>query len=343
MRILVLMGGDSPEREVSLASGEGIAKGLKSVGHEVIKIDTALGPQQIPDGAQLLPQGIRSLPPKKEELPQSHGKLTIEVIRGFPLSEVDVIFIALHGGQGEDGTIQGLLELAGVPYTGSGVLASALAMNKAIAKTIFQQVGVRTPPWFLIDLREKIKVEKVTRMIEERFGFPAVTKPNNQGSTVGFSIVREREDLERGLRAAGEYSREVLVEKYIPGREITVAILEDKPLPVIEIHPKHGVYDYECKYTTGMSEYTVPAKLPPKVTEEAQKQALLAFKALRCRDYGRVDMRLSPHNEVFCLEVNTLPGMTGTSLVPKAAKAVGIDFPQLVDRIARLALRRDKI
>ena len=167
-----------------------------------------------------------------------------------------------------------------------------------------------------------------------------VVKPNDQGSTVGFSIVEQREELPDALAKAAEYTTEILIEQYIPGRELTVAVLEGSALPVIEIRPKHGVYDYECKYTKGMSEYIVPAEIPEHIETEIKAMALRAFEALKCEDYARVDFRLSDQGQLFCLEVNTLPGMTATSLVPKAAKAVGIEFPDLVARIARLASGR---
>jgi len=338
MKIAVLLGGNSPEREVSLASGEQIAKALKELGHEVIRIDPAMGAQVVPEDVELLPSGVGRRPPTLEELPEDSHIKTIEAVRFLAHLKVDVVFNGLHGGIGEDGTIQGLLELSKIPFTGSGVLASALAMNKAMAKRVFERVGVTTPPWLLYKWGGEQSTEELTKAIESHFGFPAVVKPNNQGSTVGFSVVRTPEELPQAVEAAAIYGPHILIERYIPGREITVSILEDRALPVIEIKPKHGVYDYECKYTPGMTEYEVPANLPESVTRHVQEQALRAFRALQCSQYGRVDLRLDPEMQPYCLEINTLPGMTKTSLVPKAARAVGMDFPSLVQRIVEIAL-----
>ena len=340
MKIVVLTGGDSPEREVALASGECITKALRSRGHQVIEIDTARGAKQLPQDVKLLPDGIRPQPPKLEELPAKHGELAVEAMRTSSMDGVDVVFVALHGGQGEDGTIQGLLDLVGVPYTGSGVLASALAMDKTVSKRIFEQVGVRTPPWMLVHWDKNPSIDEVAERIEKSFGFPVAVKPSNQGSTVGFSAVQYPDQLEVALRTAAVYGNEILIEKFIEGRELTVAILEDRALPVVEIHPEHGVYDYECKYTKGKSRYSVPAEIPAEVTAEIQAQALKAYHALKCEGYARIDFRLGTDNFTYCLEVNTLPGMTETSLVPKAARAVGIEFPELCERIARLALQK---
>lgn len=312
MKIAVLMGGTSAERGVSLASGEGIAKALEEAGHEAVKIDIA------PMGGWLPLTALNAL---------------------WPLN-VDLAFIALHGGCGEDGTIQALLDLMGVPYTGSGVLACALSMDKAMAKTIFKQKGIRTPPWFKMDIDGNTDLRTVAEKIDGSVGFPVVVKPNNQGSTIGVSIVEGSEGLASAIEKAKGYTDELLFEGYIAGRELTVAILEDEPLPVLEIHPEHGIYDYECKYTKGKSRYTVPAEIPPEVASETQQMALAAFKAIKCEGLVRVDFRLSRDNLPCCLEVNAVPGMTETSLVPKAAKAAGIGFPQLVDKIAKLALKR---
>lgn len=340
MKILVLMGGISAERDVSLASGEAIVKALKSVGHKVMALDTAQGQRLLSDDGKYLPEGVKETPPDVTELERIGKQQALEAIHSFDFSEVDVIFLALHGGQGEDGTIQALLDLTGKPYTGSGVLASALAMNKAMSKKMFEREGILTPEWFMIEQNELPPISSIAKRIEKSFGFPCVVKPNDQGSTVGLTVVNSRQNLSKAFECARKFSRYILVEKFIPGRELTVGILGDVPLPVVEIIPEHGIYDYECKYTHGKSNYICPAEIPEEKTKEIRTIGLKAFKALGCEDYARVDFRYSEDSRFYCLEVNTLPGMTDTSLVPKASKALGIDFPGLVDRIARLALKK---
>jgi len=241
----------------------------------------------------------------------------------------------MHGKWAEDGTIQSLLELRGLKYTGSKVLASALAMDKEMSKLIFRQVSVQTADW--ISLADN-RFEAVIDEIKNRIGFPCVIKSNDQGSTVGLTLVKDESQIKDAVNLALKFSSKVLIEKYIPGREITVAILLNQALPVLEIVPKSGFYDYEHKYTSGMSEYIVPANIPAEVAEEAQRQALIAFQSLGCEGYARVDFRMTNENEIYCLEVNTLPGMTATSLVPKSAKAAGISFEELIDKIIRQAL-----
>jgi D-alanine-D-alanine ligase len=343
LKVLVLMGGISAERDVSLASGEAIVKALKSAGHKVIALDTAKGQNLLPDSGKYIPEGVKTKPPDVAELEKKGKELALKAIDSFDFSEVDVIFLALHGGQGEDGTIQALLDLTGKPYTGSGVLASALAMNKAMSKKIFEREGILTPEWFLVEDSDLSDLSKIEDRIEKSLGFPCVVKPNDQGSTVGLTIVNEKSELKKAFDFAKKYSTQFLVEKYIPGRELTVGILGDQALPVVEIVPEHGIYDYECKYTTGKSKYIAPAEIPEEKSKEIQSIGLKAFRALGCEGYARVDFRFGEDDRFYCLEVNTLPGMTAHSLVPKAAKALGIDFPVLVDRIARLALRKRRI
>jgi len=342
LKILVLMGGISAERDVSLVSGEAIVEALKSVGHQVMALDTAQAQKLLPNQGNFLPEGIKEEPPDVTELERKGKQLTLEAIHSFDFSEVDVVFLALHGGQGEDGTIQALLDLTGKPYTGSGVLSSALAMNKAMSKKIFEREGILTPDWFLLEKSELSDFSCVSERISKSFGFPCVVKPNDQGSTVGLTIVEEDKGVKEAIQFARKYSNYILVERFISGRELTVGILGDMALPVVEIIPEHGIYDYECKYTHGKSNYVCPAKISPERTKEIQTIGLKAFKALRCEDYARVDFRYGDDDRFYCLEVNTLPGMTATSLVPKAAKVMGIDFRELVETIAKLALRSKK-
>lgn len=344
MKILVLMGGDSAERDVSIASGEAVEEALKKTGHKVIPVDTSKSWQVLPNNhIQYLPQGIKTAPPGMQELKPIDSDVVLKHFESQDLKDVDVIFLALHGGKGEDGTIQALLDLTGKPYTGSGMLASALAMNKAMSKKIFEREKIRTPQWILWDSDNSADISQLQKEIKKKFGYPVVVKPNNQGSTIGLTILQKTGDLKEAVNLAGEYSHQILVEEFIPGREITVGILDDQALPVIEIVPEHGIYDYECKYTPGKSKYVCPAALSKKQTQEVQEMAVKAFKILGCKGYARVDFRLGQDKKFYCLEVNTLPGMTKTSLVPKAAKAAGIEFPQLVDKIVKLGLKKKKV
>jgi D-alanine-D-alanine ligase len=246
------------------------------------------------------------------------------------LKDADVVFLALHGGQGEDGTIQALLDMAHVKYTGSGHLSSALAMDKDLSKKLFREAEVKTADWLMSPV--------TTEQVEGILALPVVVKPSKQGSTVGLSLVKKREDLAPAIEEAGKYDDEVMIERFIPGRELTVGILGVVALPVGEILAKHEIYDYECKYTAGMATEEFPAKLSPEATEKVQQQAIAAFKALKLRGYARIDFRLTTEGEFYCLEANTLPGMTELSLIPQGAAAMGIGFPELCERIVRLAV-----
>lgn len=327
-KVALLVGGTSPERQVSKMSGKGILQALKNLQYPAVLIDPAYGLNQ----------------PKKEEdffsekdYSEISNRNCIDAINSNLLDDVDVVFSAMHGKWAEDGTIQSLLELRGLKYTGSKVLASALAMDKEMSKVIFRQAGVQTADWFTVQQRSFEPI-LIADEIKQRFGFPCIIKANDQGSTVGLKFVQDESGVEEGIAIAQQYSNKALIEKYIPGRELTVAVLIDEALPVLEIIPKSGFYDYEHKYTSGMSQYIVPAKIPDDVAKKAQQQALNAFNALGCEGYARVDFRLNNQNELFCLEVNTLPGMTPLSLVPKAAKAVGISFEELIRRIIQQTL-----
>ena len=206
-----------------------------------------------------------------------------------------------------------------------------------MSKILFQHYGIKTPKWISIP-KNNFEPEQVLEMIKKNLGFPCVIKPNDQGSTVGLTICKDESEVVAAIHLALEFSDNALIEEYIEGHEITVGIIEGTALPALEIKPKHGLYDYECKYTSGMSEYIVPADIPKDIFEKLQLQALMAFKSLGCEGYGRIDFRVNSKWEIYCLEVNTLPGMTSTSLVPKMAKAVGISFEQLIERIIKLSL-----
>jgi D-alanine-D-alanine ligase len=332
MRVTVLTGGTSAERDVALASAVQVIGALRSRGHEVAVVDTARG--YIPQGDEpaLLSALVGTEPPSIAQLTSlERGLLLTGLANLAAVRDADVLFLALHGGRGEDGTIQTLLEMVGVPYTGSGRLGSAMAMDKDISKRLFQRAGVPTAPWVMAPAAK----DEVGR----QFGWPVVVKPSKQGSTVGLSVVKSPKDYEAAVALARQYDDEIMIEAFVPGRELTVGVLEGRTLAVGEIIPRHEIFDYECKYTPGMSQEVFPADLPRAVTEECSRLSLLAHEALKLGGYSRVDFRLTPAGDLFCLEVNTLPGMTATSLLPQAARAVGIEFPELCERICRVARR----
>ena len=331
MKITVFMGGTSSERNVSLASGIRIVEALRSRGHTVTPLDPAKGVIDAAEERALVTGKVGTQPPSLEALSKfAEGAFLPNLTSMKEVTGADVVFLALHGGQGEDGTIQALLDMANVKYTGSGLLSSALALDKDLSKKLFRQADVKTADW----LMTPVTVEQVEGIL----GLPVIVKPSREGSTVGLTLVKKREDLAPAIEEAGKYDYEVMVETFIPGRELTVGILGDIALPVGEILPKHEIYDYECKYTAGMATEEFPAKLSREATEKVQQQALAAFKALKLRGYARIDFRLTTEGEFYCLEANTLPGMTELSLIPQGAAAMGISFPELCERIVRLAL-----
>lgn len=334
MNIAVLLGGTSPERYVSMASGKGVAQALASAGHTVTIYDIALGAQARIDIESLqLPTEVA---PSYEELQQLSPAEIITAIQTLP-GDIDVVFMALHGSPGEDGTVQSLLELRGLPYTGSGVLSSALAMDKSMSKRVLEHYDIPTPRWFQLQSGEA-SLDELRHNVDYYTAYPVVVKPNDGGSTVGLSIVDDENGLWAAYELAAKYSKSVLFEEFIDGRELTVTILGEESLPVVEIRPKSGIYDYANKYTAGRTEYFCPAELPRSIEEELGELARQAHAALGCQGYSRVDFRLDTDNAPYCLEVNTLPGMTATSLVPKAATAAGIDYAALCERIISLAL-----
>jgi len=322
------MGGTSAERDVSLASGIRIVEALRSRGHEVAAVDTAhgmLGPAE--ERALLGGSVVKTLPPDTQALARLNAQLP-STLRSLPATEV--LFLAMHGGQGEDGTLQALLDLTGVPYTGSGHLASALAMDKDLSKRLFRAAGVPTADW----LMAPATIDEVRTAL----GFPVVVKPSKQGSTVGLTVVKQPGDLQAAIEDAFQFDDEVMIEQFIAGRELTVGILGSEALPVGEIIPKHEIYDYECKYTAGMADERFPADLSPSETATIQELARKAFDALKLRGYARIDFRMATDGTFYCLEANTLPGMTELSLIPQAAAAAGIGFAELCERIVHLAL-----
>ena len=251
--------------------------------------------------------------------------------------DAEAAFIALHGRFGEDGYAQSILEAAGIAYTGSGPTASRLAMDKIASRAIFQKAAIPAPKYVTLSQ------ENAEEWYLKDLSFPIVVKPNREGSSIGLTVARDRGGAIIAISKAFEYDFDVLLEEFIPGEDITIGILDNRPLPVVHIKPKYGIYDFNAKYTQGLCEYIVPAKLDRVLIKKAQETALKAHELLGCRDFSRVDMRLDRDGNIFVLEVNTIPGLTSTSLLPKAAKADGIDFAQLCLRVVEMALnRKDK-
>ncbi|HSP89199.1 MAG TPA: D-alanine--D-alanine ligase [Ignavibacteriaceae bacterium] len=327
-RIALLLGGTSPERKVSKATGASIYKALINLGYQTFLVNPAYGDKQPKNSEDFF---------KDEDYSEISNENYIKALNLEILNSVDLAFLALHGKWGEDGTIQSMLELKGIKYTGSKILSSAITMDKTMSKILFQHNNVRTPLWITVNADYNLSLLK--KEIDSKLKYPCVIKPNDQGSTVGLTICKNENEIEEAIKLSLQFSNKALIEEYIPGREMTVAIVEDEVFPVLEIKPKHSLYDYECKYTPGMSEYEVPAKISEDVSDMMKKSAQTAFKSLGCEGYARVDFRLSPANIDYCLEINSLPGMTSTSLVPKMAKAVGISFEELVDRIVKISLK----
>ena len=338
------MGGTSAERDVSLASGLRVAAALRSLGHQVTAIDTVRGALTEGDERAMTERGVmRTLPPERDVLARMSAEALPATVRAIPSpADVDVVFLGLHGGQGEDGTIQALLDLTGVPYTGSGHLASALAMDKDLSKRLFREAGVPTPDWQMVhraDDPETRRTHGFAVAAVAALGLPVIVKPSKQGSTVGLTLVKAADELAPAIAEAFRYDDEVMLERFVPGRELTVGILGDTALPVGEIIPKHEIYDYECKYTAGMAREVFPADITGEQRSDIQELALRAFRALKLAGYARIDFRMTKEGTFYCLEANTLPGMTELSLIPQAAAAAGIGFSDLCDKIVSLALR----
>ncbi|MBD7964678.1 D-alanine--D-alanine ligase family protein [Fictibacillus norfolkensis] len=305
MKIAVLYGGVSAEREVSLSTGKQIISALESKGHEVTGID--FHPSRLKDLLEL---------------------------------EADIVFLGLHGKYGEDGRLQGLLDMMEIPYVGSGALASGIAMDKAKSKQFFKEANIHIA-------KEKVLYRKSydENQLELSFDFPAVVKPNREGSTIGLTIAQNHDELLKGIAEAFLHDDTILVEQFVSGKEVTVAVMGEhnnyKALPVVEIEPKNAFYDYESKYAEGGSIHYVPARLDESTTAKLQKQAVLAHEVLGCEVYSRVDF-IVPHDgsEPVILEVNTLPGMTPTSLFPDAAKEIGMDYPSMIEKLIELSLKK---
>lgn len=348
MNIVVLAGGFSPERNVSLSSGTLIAAALRRKGHRVLMLDVYVGLASLPDDPNTLFDEVdhphvtvsRDVP-DLDALRAAHGRgneligpHVVEVCR-----MADVTFLALHGAMGENGQLQALLDIYDIPYTGSGYLGSTLAMDKDVAKTVLSAAGIRVPRGVRLDLACG---EPDFDAIIATCGLPAVVKPCSCGSSVGVSLVSTREELCEAIALARQYEADILVETRILGRELTCGIVEGRVLPPVEIIPKSGFYDYQNKYQAGATTEICPAPISSEALAKVQKATADAFAALHLSSYARIDYILDEAGEVWCLEANTLPGMTPTSLLPQEAAATGMDYDTLCDTLARSALTKKK-
>lgn len=348
MKIVVLAGGLSTERDVSFVTGANVAGALRKNGHQVILLDVFMGYSDKAEDltgifdraeeASVKVGGIEAKAPdlvavkasRKDQSDCFFGPNVMELCR-----MADIVFLALHGEHGENGKVQAAFDLFGIKYTGSDYLGSALAMNKELAKTLFRAKGIPTPRGVSM-LRES----PVTDLNEAGLSLPCVVKPCCGGSSIGVSIVHTPREYRQALEKAFQYEREVLVEEYIQGRELSVAVVEGKALPIIEIAPKEGFYDYKNKYAAGAAVETCPAVLPLSVAQSIQQYAEEAVRALKLCTYSRMDFLLKDDGQIYCLEANTLPGMTPTSLIPQEAAALGVSFGELCEQIIRISLEK---
>ena len=343
MNIAVLAGGYSPERDVSLTSGSLIANALVDEGYDVCLADVYLGIELGDDVKKLFSREKKPIHKVTHTVPDldalKAGSGNGEALIGKGIIELcsaaDVVFLALHGSMGENGQLQATLDNFGIKYTGSGYVGSLLAMDKDISKKMFVGAGVRTPDWMHF-VSGDAKIED----IEAKIGYPCVVKPCSCGSSVGISIVHDRVELEVALAEAKKYEDSILVEKMISGRELTVGILDGEVLPAIEIIPTEGFYDYQNKYQAGKTLEICPAEIDAEIVDRLAEQTKLAFSALRLSGYARFDYIVDADGKTWCLEANTLPGMTPTSLLPQMANAVGMSYGALCAKIVSLAEKK---
>lgn len=332
MRITVVTGGDADERDVSLASGCQVAAALRDRGHEVVAFDTVNGVLSAAQEDHVRAHGVAADPPP----PGARDRLLagdLDFLRSDPQAGgADLWFLALHGGGGEDGSLQALLAATGTPFTGSGMVGCALAMDKELSKRLCRDAGIATPDWLM--------GEPPADVVEDRLGWPVVVKAACGGSSLRLELVRDRDAWPAAVARSRTFGDRVVVEAFVQGREFTVGVLDGEALPVGEIVPEHELFDYACKYQPGLAAEIFPARVEPEVAERMRGLALRVHELLRLEDYSRVDFMLDGGGGLWCLEANALPGMTANSLLPKAARAAGVEFPELCERIALLALER---
>ena len=340
MDIIVLAGGLSPERNVSLSSGTKVCQALRARGHRAALVDLYLGTEKTAEELYAAPLELSAIDRQAPDLERvkasrkggedgQFGPNVLSLCKG-----ADVVFLALHGACGEDGRVQAAFDLLGIPYTGSGYLGSAIAMDKDLTKRVAAPLGVLTPKW-----RSLVVTEDNMASLTETLDLPCVVKPVDSGSSIGVSIAHDRSELAQALKAAAALGGRTVIEEYIAGREIQVGILEGKALPSIEIIPKAGFYDYENKYQPGAAEEICPAPIPKEWEERLAKATETVFNALGLSVYSRADFIVTEDGTAWFLEINTLPGMTPTSLVPQEAEAVGISYGELCERIINASLK----
>ena len=345
MDIVVLAGGLSSERDVSFKSGSMVAEALRARGHRALVLDVFMGysdaecditdifedsinnsvkVETIPSEAPDIDAIIKS---RVDQSPSFFGPNVIKICQ-----KADIVFMALHGGDGESGKVQAAFDLYGIKYTGNDYISSAIAMDKQMTKEFFNRAGVPTPVG--------TSLKKANRKGFKFDKFPCIVKPNCGGSSIGVTIVEKSEDLDAALDAAFEWEDEVVIEQFIKGREFSDGVMEGKALPVIEIAPKQGFYDYKNKYAAGSAVETCPAEISEKATQAMKKYAEMAFKALGLTTYARMDFMMDEDENIYCLEANTLPGMTPTSLLPQEAKVIGMDFEDLCEHLIKVSLKK---
>lgn len=341
MNIVVLAGGNSTEREVSIVSGQGVCGALRERNHRAILLDAYFGREKlekdlfpaeydIEKEAAWMKAKSRELEETMKNRKEFFGPYVLDICKA-----ADIVFLALHGANGEDGKVQSVLDLMGIPYTGSGHLSSAMAMDKGITKMVFEAAGVPTPKGVTLD-----KKNCTSKLSDYGMDFPVIVKPCCGGSSVGVCIAKDQKEYEMALAEAFSYEDEAVVEQFIQGREFSVAVVDGKAYPVIEIAPLEGFYDYKNKYQAGSCIETCPADIPVNLTKEMQMYAEQGYKALHLEAYARLDFIMDDEGNMYCLEANTLPGMTPTSLIPQEAKVIGMSYPRLCEKLIEVSFNK---